>query len=35
MKNAIDETGEQAHILSVVGHDSKTCYAQKKSAPCR
>lgn len=35
MKNAIDETGEQAHILSVVGHDSKTCYAQKKSAPYR
>ncbi|WP_169070161.1 ISAs1 family transposase [Candidatus Accumulibacter contiguus] len=30
MKKAIDETGEQAHILSVVGHDSKTCYAQKK-----
>jgi len=33
MKHAIDEAGQQAHIMSVVGHDSKTCYTQKKSAP--
>ena len=30
MKNAIDEAGHQAHIMSVVGHDSKRCHAQKK-----
>ena len=30
MKNAVDETGQQTHIMSVVGHDSKTCHAQKK-----
>ncbi len=30
MKNAIDEDGNQTHIMSVVGHDSKTCYTQKK-----
>ena len=30
MKNAIDEEGKQTHIMSVVGHKSKTCYAQKK-----
>lgn len=34
MCNAIDEQGHQTHILSVVGHQSKNCYAQKKSAPC-
>jgi hypothetical protein len=33
MKNAIDQTGHQVHIMSVVGHDSKICHAQKKSAP--
>jgi hypothetical protein len=33
MKNALDEAGQQVHILSVVGHESKTCHAQKKSAP--
>ena len=36
MKNATDEAGHQAHIMSVValghpvGHDSKRCHAQKK-----
>jgi hypothetical protein len=30
MKNAIDEDGNQTHIMSVVGHKSKICYAQKK-----
>lgn len=33
MKNARDEAGQQTHILSVVGHDSKICHTQKKSAP--
>ena len=33
MKNAIDEAGQQTHIMSVVGHDSKNCHTQKKSAP--
>lgn len=35
MKNAVDENGHQAHILSVVGHESKRCYAQKKWEPYR
>jgi len=30
MKNAVDETGRQTHIMSVVGHESKRSYAQKK-----
>ena len=30
MKNAVDETGRQTHIMSVAGHESKRCYAQKK-----
>jgi Druantia protein DruA/DDE_Tnp_1-associated len=34
MCNAIDEQGHPTHILSVVGHQSKNCYTQKKSAPC-
>ena len=35
MKNALDEAGDQTHILSAVGHESGRCYTQKKSAPCR
>jgi hypothetical protein len=35
MKGALDDEGRPAHIMSVVGHDSEHCYAQKKSAPCR
>jgi len=35
MCNAIDEAGQQTHIMSVVGHQTNTCYTQKKSAPCR
>lgn len=35
MCNAIDEHGHQTHIMSVVGHHTKICYTQKKSAPCR
>jgi hypothetical protein len=34
MKNAMDEDGHQTHIMSVVGHESKQCYAQKKWGPC-
>jgi hypothetical protein len=30
MCNAIDDQGYQTHIMSVVGHQSKTCYTQKK-----
>ena len=33
MKNAIDDEGYQTHIMSVVGHNTKTCYTQKKSVP--
>ena len=31
MCNAIDEQGYQTHIMSAVGHQTKTCYTQKKS----
>ena len=34
MCNAVDQNGHQTHIMSVVGHHSKTCYTQKKSAAC-
>ena len=34
MCNAIDGEG-QAHIMSVVGHETKTCHTQKKWVPCR
>jgi hypothetical protein len=34
MRNAIDEEGYQTHIMSVVGHQRKGSYTQKKSAPC-
>jgi len=29
----LDEQGRQTHILGVVGHQSKTCYTQKRSVP--
>jgi len=35
MCNALDDQGRRTHIMSVVGHHTKTCYTQKKSAPCR
>jgi hypothetical protein len=35
MCNAIDDQGHQTHIMGVVGHHTKTCYTQKKSALCR
>jgi hypothetical protein len=30
MCNAIDEQGHQTHVMSVIGHQTKTCYTQKK-----
>lgn len=30
MRNAIDDQGYQTHIMSAVGHQSKSCYTQKK-----
>jgi hypothetical protein len=35
MCNAIDDQGHQAHVMSVIGHQTKICYTQKKSASCR
>jgi len=35
MRNAIDGEGHQTHVMSVVGHESKTCYTQKKSELCQ
>ena len=34
MGNAIDAQGQQTHIMSVIGHQTKACYTQKKSAAC-
>jgi hypothetical protein len=34
MCRALDADGRQTHIMSVVGHRTKTCYTPKKSAPC-
>ena len=34
MKNAIDAAGNQAHIMSVVGHESGHCHTPKKSVHC-
>lgn len=35
MCNAIDHQGYPTHVLSVVGHESKNCYTQKKWEPFR
>jgi len=35
MCNALDQNGHQTHIMSVVGHHTKSCYTQKKSALCQ
>lgn len=32
MCNAIDDQGHQTHIMSAVGHQTKNCHTQKKSA---
>ena len=34
MCNALDEQGQQTHIMSVIGHQTKNCYTQKKSDGC-
>lgn len=34
MCNAIDDQGYQTHIMSAVGHQSKTCHTQKKLLLC-
>jgi hypothetical protein len=34
MCNALDKDGHQTHVMSVVGHETKNCYTQKKWAPC-
>ena len=31
----VDNEGQQVHVMSAVGHGSKHCYTQKKSARCR
>jgi hypothetical protein len=30
MCNAIDHEGYQTHIMSAIGHETKSCYTQKK-----
>jgi len=35
MCNALDAQGHQTHVMSVVGHHTKACYTQKKSAACQ
>jgi hypothetical protein len=35
MCNALDTNGHQTHVMSVVGHHTKTCYTQKKLAACQ
>ena len=34
MKDAIDDSGRQTHLMSVVGHDAKIGHTPKKSGPC-
>ncbi len=31
MCNALDDSGQQTHIMSVIGHETAACYAEKKS----
>jgi hypothetical protein len=31
--NALDEAGRQTHVLGVVGHETHTCYTQKRPLP--
>lgn len=35
LRNAIDESDRQTHVMSAIGHQSKQCYTQKKWGPCR
>ncbi len=34
MCNAMNDQGDQTHIMSAIGHQSRICYTQKKSAAC-
>lgn len=34
MCNAVDEQGQQTHIMSAVGHETALCFTQKKSVLC-
>jgi hypothetical protein len=34
MCSALDQQGQQTHIMGVVGHQTKICYTQKKWGPC-
>lgn len=35
MCNALDDLGQQTHIMSVIGHQTQQCYTQKKLVLCR
>ena len=35
MRSAIDDKGNQTHIMGVVGHESGCCYTKKKLEACR
>jgi hypothetical protein len=35
MCNAIDDSGQQTHVMSVIGHQTKICHTQKKLALCQ
>jgi hypothetical protein len=34
MCNALDDQGHPTHVMSVVGHQTQTCYTQEKLVPC-
>jgi len=34
MCNALDDRGRPTHVMSVIGHQTKTCTTQKKWVPC-
>jgi len=34
LRNALDAEGRPTPVMSVVGHQTQTCYAPKKSVPC-
>lgn len=34
MCNALNDSGQQTHIMSVIGHQTRQCYTQKKSVRC-
>ena len=34
MCNALDDQGQQTHVLGVVGHETKLCHTPTKWVPC-